>query len=197
MTIQQFEQGWENPASAIFVDIPNVASSRVDGRKRRIVWSALAKAILDNNDLQDTNIRYTAVYSQYKREADVVASLIGPVMRTRLPTYVEAVTRTDKDIDSLIMNDIWQSVVGHQQSTIVRSGRLQFPLQIRHILVSGDAGYLRAYKGLAQVYGDYLQRELIVYSWRDSLNHEFATVANQIHFLDDIPGLVQSNEPVI
>lgn len=197
MTIQQFEYAWEDPASAIFVDIPNVAFPGIDRKRRRIVWTALAKAILDNNDLQDTAMRYMAVYSQNKRDAEIAASLVGPVMRTRSHTYVQAVTRTDKDIDSLMMNDIWQSVVQHQQSSIARSGRLQFPLKVRHILVSGDAGYLRAYRGLDKVYGENLERELIVYSWRDRLSHEFASVANRIHFLDDIPGLVRSEESAL
>lgn len=190
MTIHQAEYAYTDPASSIFIDIPNVASPGT-GRRKRLVWSALAKTMLDNGDLQETKLGHIAAYSQYRQEALQVARIFGTIFRTRYSTFVQAVTRVDKDIDSLIMNDIWQSVVTHQQSTIARLGSLQFPLQVRHIIASGDAGYLRAYEGLRSVYKESLECELIVYSWRGSLSHEYARAANQIHYLDDIPGFVQ------
>lgn len=186
------------PASAIFVDMPNVIMGGEQQIRKVIVWRALMKAILNNNDLSGTDVRHAAVYSRNKFEANEAVMSFKRVLETyQEKAYVQAAVQEAKDTDSLTISDMWESVIEYQQSLIARSGRLQFPLQVRHILVSGDGGYLRAYQGLSRVYGECLQRELIIYSWRASLNRRLARVANKVYFLDDIPGLVRNNEPAI
>ena len=60
---------------------------------------------------------------------------------------------------------------------------------MKHVLVSGDAGYLRAYRSILDVYGDSIELVLEVYSWKSALSEDMRKFASRIHYLDDIPGL--------
>ena len=62
------------------------------------------------------------------------------------------------------------------------------------VLVSGDGHYGDVFKKLQQDYEGQLTIELVVYSWGAvKLSRELALLAgpNNIHYLDQIPGLVR------
>ena len=84
-----------------------------------------------------------------------------------------------KDIDVFITNDIWRSCV-HFQHRGFRA--------VRHILVSGDGDYLRSYEHIRAEFGDALDVQLYIYSWKTKCNARAPELGTVI-YLDDLAGI--------
>ncbi|MDO8623796.1 MAG: hypothetical protein Q7R54_00340 [bacterium] len=177
------------PASAIFVDVPNVELGGLKSpelTRRRLNWRVLGEAILQE-DIPGTLLERVGAYAKTYGDAQSIAHWLERISLTFGQAGFSIIPRYGKDVDSWIMNDIWESVVAHEQKSILNE-RLWYPLQIRHILVSGDGGYLRTYKSLWKTFGDHLELELVVYAWRNGLNDELEAFATKVHCLDEMAG---------
>jgi hypothetical protein len=86
-----------------------------------------------------------------------------------------------KDVDVHITNDIWRSCAHFTRGISHRR-------ELRHILVSGDGDYLRSYEDIRKEFGDRLDLQLYIYSWRDKCNGR-AHAFGEVHYLDDLPGI--------
>lgn len=171
---------------AIFVDMPNVSYKQATMQK--ISWRTLLRHVR-TREFGETPVIHGGLYAIKGREAEAGSErrhLDAQFERDQYELHV----RIAKDIDSWIVNDIWMSVAKAQERVIEKNQALVYPLRMRHVLVSGDVGYLRAYRSLLDVYGPNLEIELTVYTWESNMSNELARFANRVRFLDNIPGLI-------
>lgn len=181
------------PQIKVLVDVPNVKNGGLQGidpRYRVLKWSALAE-----------HIRTVSIPAVTLRQVMAFMPLYG-VQQTVVQNFNQAfaaigqagftlLTKYGKDVDSDITREIFLGVLEHQQRSII-DGVLWLPLQVQHVLVSGDGDFARTYAMLKRAYGDDLELDLIVYAWRDSLHGAYTQLAQRglnvtIHYLDDIP----------
>jgi uncharacterized LabA/DUF88 family protein len=174
------------PGSALFIDLPNL----LRGQKsyRDINWPQLVGKLTD--ELLDTRLTRACAYAKSHSEAQTAQGWLERMLMVLHVNGIDIAMCGDKDIDPILMSDIWESVtlyVEHQRSYEVA----EFPLQMRHVLVSGDGDYLRAYRGMYKAYDpDDLELELVVYAWRDHVHSDLLKVARRVYYLDDIPNLL-------
>lgn len=164
--------------------MPNI-TIRDTGGYRILPWASLTRRLFE--ELEGTEPGWAAAYATLWEDGKLAQGWLERTVETFRIHGFTLDTRLAKDVDSWIVNDIWSTVVWHQQRLIHTEQKLSFPLKMRHVLVSGDGGYLRAYQSLARVYGpDELELQLIVCSWRDSLSRELLEYADTVILLDDL-----------
>lgn len=172
------------PGSALFIDVPNTLG--FGGGKDPFHWRPLIERLVD--EIVNTRLTTATAYAFTSTEARVAQGWLIRMFTVLNANGLAFECRDAKDVDSWIMNDIWKSVVAYERHLVSRQ-LYDLPFKMRHVLVSGDGGYLRTYRDIRALYGDELDLELIVYSWRGGLNHELERVASEVRYLDDIPGL--------
>ncbi len=170
------------PAGALFVDLPNITLGPAGTRRRKIVFRKLTA--VTEPALKGTVMVHQGVYVKWEGNYTGVRAL----RQSMGSLGDEAILRNGRDIDSYLISDIWASVIGYQNALLKR-GQFEFPLRVRHVLVSGDAGYARTYESMRKLYGNDLDLHLTVYAWRGTLGKELKNFANQVRYLDDIPGI--------
>lgn len=178
----------EEVTSAIYIDMPNV--ERRGDERLHIRWPRLFEEI--EKELAGTKLIHAGAYSGVwsspsERQAHYLDSLGKEFGRQGFEFH----TREAKDIDSWIVNDLWMSVARTQELTIREKEVLIYPLRLKHILVSGDGGYLRAYRSLKKVYEQDLEIEVVVFAWRNGVNQAFHELPARIVYLDDIDELIK------
>ncbi len=153
-------------------------------------------------DFDHTDMYFAAAYSRVDTRAvdvqywiDRTFAKFGRHMTYVDPVEFSVIARANKDIDSLIVNDMWKSVVNFEKSTLEKAGMDVYPLQMRFVLFSGDGDYLDTYDAIQDAFGERLELELIVYAWREKLNTVLRRMASEVRYLDDIPDLFLQNEP--
>lgn len=173
------------PASAVFIDVPNIAKGR-NLSWREINWRRLSQSIATTSLLMDTSlIKATAYVGSWHDREDMIAT-----KRVGFQTFgrnVDMQVRSGDDIDSLIIEDMWEVVVRHEQESI-RNGKIEYPLRVRFILVSGDSDYLRTIRKMRKAFGENLELEFYVYSWLSQFSGELHDEANGYYYLDDLRG---------
>lgn len=174
--------------SSVFIDMPN-ANIIGKGEYHRINWERLV-AHINQHELEGTYPVHAGGYDTLNGEVEKAVRWLSTVRRKFNGLGFEVFARTAQDIDSWIINDIWMSIAKTQERQITRDEVLTFPLQMRHVIVSGDGGYLRAYRSLRETYGFNLELELVVYSWRTKLHQDYKSFASKIVYLDSIPDLI-------
>ncbi|HYD93487.1 MAG TPA: hypothetical protein VEB18_03515 [Candidatus Paceibacterota bacterium] len=187
------------PVSAIFVDTPNIVTPKWPAA---IDWKRLAQGFLDDKVLVGTDVIHAAAYAKSSSDATGAANWIDRTFKTFghhlsyvTDSDVTVMARFDKDIDALIINDIWKSTLAHERSVLADKGT-PYPLHVRHVLVSGDGDYHATYQDLLEVYKGQLELEVIVYAWKDSLHSKLAEFATEVHYLEDLgPGLMRPRKP--
>ncbi len=173
------------PASAVFIDVPNVRA-RVRMRAEMLPWKRLFQNISQNQMLEGTSLLQASAYLKSWGDQESLRAQQG-IQQAAFGRNIDLQYRAIDDIDSMIIDDMWTCVVQHEQESI-RGGVLTYPLQIRFLLVSGDSDYLRSVKNMRKQFGDHLELELYVISWKKSLSAELQAAANKCFFLDDMSG---------
>ncbi len=173
------------PASAVFIDVPNIRA-RVRMRAEMLPWKRLFQSISQNRILEGTSLLQSTAYLQNWDDQESLRAQHG-IRQAAFGRNIDLQYRAIDDIDSMIINDMWSCVVQQEQESI-RGGVLTYPIQMRFVLVSGDGDYLRPVKKMRTQFGDHLELQLYVISWRKSLSAELQEVADQCFFLDDMGG---------
>ena len=173
----------EEVTSAVFIDVPNIRTQQ--GHAIPILWGRLIQTI-DREELRGTFPVHMGAYAGVTTEAEQVSTWFTGLKSSLLKLGVNAYGRADKDIDSWIINDIWLSVMKTQIRAIEKTNKLSFPFIMRHVLVSGDGGYLRAYDSLLETMGECVEIDLVVYSWNRSLHPQLRDRASHVVYLDDL-----------
>lgn len=169
------------PASAVFIDVPNIAKS-AHMAWQKLPWKRLLQAIAASEVLNGTNLyRLTAYMKSWHDQEELRRQGL------KLGRSVDLQIRTFDDIDSLIIEDMWRTVAQHGRESI-RNGRLHYPLQVRFVLVSGDSDYLRTIEKMRDAYGEDLELELYVFSWLDHMSGNLQDASNGHYYLDEIRG---------
>lgn len=171
--------------SAVFIDMPNIDYLNHDHHP--VNWALLVEQI-DRDDIEGTIPVHAGAYASVHSDSNALAGMLTRLKRQFYKLGFDVESRQGKDIDSWIINDIWMSVGKTQQAIIERDEVLHLPFRMRHILVSGDGGYMRAYRSLAQTYEEDLEIELVVYSWRNQLHRDLEARASKVVYLDDLEG---------
>lgn len=184
------------PVSAIFIDVPN-ATKRRD--PRNFDWDCLTKEILKNNDLRNTDVIHAGAYARNRDRATLVSGWIERTFKRFAEnlSYATALSevwvtaRHDRDVDSLIINDLWSVVAHHKEFMHKRHGAMNGKLQVRILLVSGDNDYESTLNDLRRIYEEHIEFEIVVYSWEESLGGKLASLADKVRFLEAMEGFVK------
>lgn len=170
----------EDVYSAVFIDMPNVRP-----KEGKINWNVLAQHI-QKNELVGTLPIHLGAYASYYGQSVATLNSFNQLRLIIKDAGFGVYERIGKDIDSWIMNDIWMSINRVQIELIAEQGCLTLPLSIKHILLSGDGGYLRSYHSLYDTFGNDIDIELVVYSWKDLLHGDLEKYASKVVYLDDL-----------
>ncbi len=174
------------PASAVFIDVPNIAQGVRSNAWQDINWKRLSQAIASSEILVGTTlVRATAYVRDWNEGQDLLAS--NKVQFRTFGKAIDMQVRTNDDIDSLIIEDMWGVVAQHEQDSI-QGGKLEYPLRVRFVIVSGDSDYLRTIRKLRGIYGSNLELEFIVYSWLSGMSQDLQDAANGYFYLDKVKG---------
>jgi hypothetical protein len=183
------------PSSAVHVDMPNVYTTAIEltslkGCRARLDWGALAQHI-SRAEVTYTKLIHTGAYlaSHKENDRDERERLVA-IRKQLQPPGFDLVVRREKDIDSLIINDMWHTTVRVEQETIRTHDKLLYPFRIRHVLVSGDGGFVRAFEAIKSVYGDHAELELVVYSWERALSYKLSRAAHRFYNLEAVEGFL-------
>ena len=178
------------PASAVFIDVPNIATGAKVGWRNGLKWERLSQAIAASEVLVGTDLMLANAYVRTWADRDPLEHWSKQAFKTFGRTSFEMKIRTFDDVDSLIIEDMWQTVAKREQESI-QNGQLVYPLQVRFVLVSGDSDYLRTIEKMRATYDNNLELELIVFSWSNSLSDRLQEAANKVIRLDDISGFIR------
>jgi hypothetical protein len=178
--------------TSIFIDLPNLLQGAAHAH-HGMSWRLLCEAII--REVDERRFISAAAYAQNQASAQVASGWIERMMTTLGLNGFDVMERYGKDIDAWIMSDVWKSVVHMEHRVAMAQEAYAVPMRMRHVLVSGDGGYLRTYRDIKRVYGDDLSLELIVFSWRSSLSDVLQRYADKVLYLDDIPRLIQMPTP--
>lgn len=166
----------------ILIDMPNViyrGFSETEKSSNYINWEILTSKL--ERLLAGTIPVRRATYHTVERGSETgEAWEIRAIPKWEEEKYSLIINRK-KDVDSFIINDLWQSV-----AEILEKSKEAF---VHIVLISGDGGYLRTIDSIAKTYGSRLRLQLTVCSWRDSLSGELRKRADHVELLDRIPGL--------
>lgn len=176
----------EEVPAAIFLDVPNIYDyGNIAGYAPD--WRALIDHI-DAHALPGAYLTHIGAYTQQRTNDQDLAALLTKLQRELYRQGFETYNRHGQDIDSLIINDIWMSVVKAYEKAQLEFELVPSPFVIRHVLVSGDGGYLRAYRSIKAAYGEYVEIDLVVYGWREHTHQDLVKEAALTIFLDDVTG---------
>lgn len=178
-------QGWV-PAQ-VFIDVPNIV---IDRRVPYILdWHKLIAHIgqwaIGPATLHRANaylIHPLAPESPIGTSfLDALQVLGAQHLKIKEVTLGTKPSERSKDVDTLIVNDIWRSFAHFSR---------QGARQVRHVLMSGDRDFARTYMHARAEYPD-MRIQLIICSWSSNCSPAYARMeGTDILFLDDIPGLV-------
>ena len=158
----------------VYIDLPNLLFDR-NGR-RELDLSVLLENI-GRFGAAGTEIRSATLYAIGDIEMEFV-QLARTISIRGVPVNV-SLPRRRKDIDVYMVNDIWQALV--QERDRAKSS-------VRHIIVSGDADFVRVYRSVRSTrLLQSLDLEVVVYSWQDNCSFSWRSITDRIHYLDDIP----------
>jgi hypothetical protein len=177
------------PATAVFIDVPNIAS-HIAHWKTGLKWERLSQAIAASEVLIGTHLMCANAYVSTWDDREPLLDWKRGAFKTFGGTAFEMVVRHMDDIDSMIIEDMWQAVAQREQQSI-RDGVISYPIRMRFILVSGDGDYMRTINKMRQAYGENLELELIVYSWNEKLSECLMLGANTVVPLDKVRNFVR------
>ena len=177
------------PASAVFIDVPNVAN-KIANWRTGLKWERLSQAIAASEALVGTHLMLANAYVTKWDDREPLLDWKRGAFKTFGGTAFNMVVRHIDDVDSMIIEDMWSAVAQREQESI-REGILSYPIRMRFILVSGDGDYMRTIEKMKETYGENLELELIVYSWNSKLAQVLVDGANRVYPLDNVPNFVR------
>jgi hypothetical protein len=173
----------------LFIDLPNVL---IMGDRSEYFSLPTVLGHIDEHALGDSSLNRAYMYGHKYEEGlrtrprefdfnELVTQLDEYRFQLRgCPVYFHACSKL-KDVDVHITNDIWRSCAHFTRNCSQRR-------TLRHVLVSGDGDYLRSYEHIRKEFGDLLDLQLHIYSWRDKCNGR-AHAHGTVYYLDDLPGI--------
>ena len=179
--------------AALYLDVPNIRHVRQENGEtkvysiREIDWAALIDRMLDS--LEATNYTYigTAYLSiQGRRKSD--HDYVQEVFKKVLTKHRKDLTVTvlyEKDIDSMIVNDMWQHFLELAQMQY-RLGK-PFSSEVTFLLAGGDGVYASPVRSIRQTFHDTrnLFLRLHTFSWKNSLSHKLTRASDYFEYLED------------
>lgn len=178
------------PASAVFIDVPNVAEGSKWDWRTHFRWDRLSRHIAASNVLLGTELMLANAYVSNWSDRSHLIEWTKTAFKVFGRSSYQMKVRTFDDVDSLIIEDMWQVIAQREQESI-REGVLTYPLRIRFILVTGDGDYARTISKMRETYGSNLELELIVYSWANCLSGRLEALANSVVQLESIHRFVK------
>src|SRR3989344_9027743 len=176
--------------AALFVDVPNICTrgdrelgtvERLD--VSRIDWPALFSLMLDS--LGHDRVECIGPASAFaapslsQEPEGLKEALLNSIGDYRGKV---SVVSSDKDIDALIVGDIWESLV--KLSQMQYAGGRPFPHEATVLLAGGDGGYVRAIRQIRRTFGDLLDLRVHTFSWRARLSGKLSFESQFVRKLD-------------
>ncbi len=176
--------------AALFVDVPNIehwCTQEGDNHQfsfGEIKWDVLVERMLSSLGADD----YTYVGNVYlfagngrKHTIDWLAH----GMKRGLGRYrreVKVHVRSGKDIDVMMVNDVWECFVGmlHEQE---RQG-IEPPLEVTILIAGGDGAYSYPIKSLRALVPDMVNLRLHTFTWSGNLAYELSQLSDYVELLD-------------
>lgn len=170
--------------SYVYIDVPNV-SRRDDQRKRIPLNLEALLADICEYGADGTSIENLHIYTQ---DSDKMKGSYDSQARALAEDGIESsltISPRRKDVDQLIVDDLWRQSTRH-----IQGGRNP-ERRVRHIIASGDGGFIRTVESMREsLEGMGLQMQVLIYSWRASCSNGWRNPAYQIRYLDSIPGIL-------
>lgn len=170
----------------VTIDMPNIVYRGYNDSHESyyVHWHVLLDHILP--ELEHTRALYKGAYQTLRRRTLAGARWEERARLRWNESDFALVTNKRSDIDSYIVNDLWQSV-----ATLLENKE---KAKVKLVLVSGDGGYVRTLKAIQETYPTRLSLDAIVYTWRNSLSAELEAFvgSENIRYLDDIAGIVKN-----
>jgi|GEM_PF-4665543 len=186
--------------AALYLDVPNIRHVKQDNGEikvysiREVDWAALIDRMLDSLAAANytyIGTAYMSVQSRRKSDHDYVQEIFKKALATHRNDLMVTV-RYEKDIDSMIVNDMWQHFHELVQMQY-RSGK-PFSSEVTFLLAGGDGVYASPVKSIRQTFPDTRSQmlRLHTFSWKNSLSHELTCVSDYFEYLEDGESIVLS-----
>jgi len=168
---------------AVFIDNHNVENAELDNGVRYLVkWATLISDI-KRRYLGSNAPIWASAYTREHGSEEVVERWKESALKYWANHGYQLHTYRKKDIDSLIVGDLWRSAALAAEANAT---------DLHLVLVSGDGLFADTVKKIREQYQDRLRIKLNVYSWMPSLSWKLKAEARKggVHDLTSLKNLV-------
>ncbi len=188
--------------AALFVDVPNIEHwcTQEGGSHQfpfsEIRWDVLVERMLSSLGA-DHYIYVGNVYLFAGNGRKHTIDWLEKGMKHGLGRYRKEVTvnvRSGKDIDVMMVNDIWECFVGmlHEQER----REIEPPLEVTILVAGGDGAYSYPIKSLRALVPNMVNLRLHTFTWSGNLSGELSRLSEYVELLDKMGPSILSTQLV-
>lgn len=122
---------------------------------------------------------------------------LDDILRYQMRMNIEITMDTQRDIDALMINDLWKSALSNINEALVRKEKILRTLHV--VIVSGDGIFLKAIQAMQKELVDFITLRTCVIAWDNRLSGAYRNAyedgdIDELFYLEDVMAVTNSED---